>query len=83
MDDTWRDDTCHTRVTLGIMRAKCPTRRRGEEVEDTWLSKAMCAIHEHGIVKAMCQVHVKCMSLHQIERSQELSGKSVRWRKGT
>ena len=52
-DDTWCDDTSHTRVTLGIMRSKCPTRRRGEEVEDTWPSKAMNMAH--GIIKAMCQ----------------------------
>ena len=50
-------------MTLGIMRAKCPTRRRGEEVEDTWLSKAMYAMHEHGTwhskshVLSACQVH--------------------------
>ena len=63
MDDTWLDEISHTRVTLGIMRAKCPTRRRGEEVEDTWLSKAMCAMHEHGTwhskshVSSACQMH--------------------------
>ena len=62
-DDTWLDLIGHTKVTLGIMRAKCPTRRRGEEVEDTWLSKAMCAMHEHGTwhskshVLSACQVH--------------------------
>ena len=61
-DDTWHDDTGHTKVTLGLMRAKCPARRRGEEVEDTRLSKVMCDMHEHGTwhskshVSSACQV---------------------------
>ena len=58
-------------MTIGIMRAKCTTRRKGEEIEDIWFSNAMCAMHEHGTWHSKSHVSSACQvdALHQIEWS--------------